>query len=1011
MNTIEKIISIIVRVTEQGIDQVNAKLNTLGKNAQTAKQNVDGFSKSTKDATKNNKEYSDSTKNAGDGTKNVGNEARKSGFYMRNFGRNIARATSIVATFSIAVGILQGTLRVIQFFTIDAARAAANFQEALLDLQAVAAVSNADMEKLSENILSVAGSTRFMAEEIAGLQKTLGRLGFDTGQIIASTEAIARFAEATGEDLNRAAEVTAKTLNAFSLEASSAFEVTNQLTTIINNTALSFDDLGTALQYPSSVANTLGVQLEETTALLGVLSNAGIRASRAGTGLRAILTELGAEGGSLIPVLEELAEGGLSLSEAEELVGRRFAGTLTVLVRQLDVVKELTAAQNDLTSAFIASARQNSGFNAQVRILQAGIQSLLIDLGEWITQTNILLNIIEKITGDDTARGFSILSQIGFEEGELAKAAEDIEAFRDVFDIDATVTNRGTQLRSFTIDVDALAKSLGVTRERAQELAGEIENVVTERNFFGFIKDSETLKNLFSLQNGLVSLSEDIDVFTKAEQEAIKTTSELTLEVFDFEQSVKDGLATDGDRNDLFDRVDEKIRQTRSLLETLDPSSFEFTVQEQVLEELNRLLSIITNVDLTEGDRSVLDPLILEEREVVSVEETINRIRELGNAIDEALRRGDLNLANNLRLELGEILLQLRTFSQEDLKQFPSVWEAILLDGVNEDVRNLIDEQSKEVAALTERTLNEYLSQQEVLDAGFEDLGWLGRILYGAGAKNPEETQEEFLQRIKDIEQLAQQGAIDIARTANQVAFDATQRRLRGEEALLDARYDYERDRLESLVEANLITQEEYERQREKLAEERVKKENELDKKRFEAEKARALTDIAINTAIAITGLNPADPAYFVKLAIVSATSAAQAAIVASQQFVPVKYEEGGWVNGKRHSEGGVPFTVQGRGGYEMEGGEFIVNRISAMKNASLLERINNEGKVKSLTSQRHYQDGGAIPNLNDPLETIAKATTETANALRKPMRAYVSERELVRKTNARITTEKNADL
>ena len=56
-------------------------------------------------------------------------------------------------------------------------------------------------------------------------------------------------------------------------------------------------------------------------------------------------------------------------------------------------------------------------------------------------------------------------------------------------------------------------------------------------------------------------------------------------------------------------------------------------------------------------------------------------------------------------------------------------------------------------------------------------------------------------------------------------------------------------------------------------------------------------------------------------------------------------FESGGLVQGRRHSEGGVPFSVAGVGGYEMEGGEYVVNRKATARFFPILELINNTGK------------------------------------------------------------------
>jgi hypothetical protein len=125
-----------------------------------------------------------------------------------------------------------------------------------------------------------------------------------------------------------------------------------------------------------------------------------------------------------------------------------------------------------------------------------------------------------------------------------------------------------------------------------------------------------------------------------------------------------------------------------------------------------------------------------------------------------------------------------------------------------------------------------------------------------------------------------------------------------------------------------------------------------------------------------------------------------------------VKYEEGGMVSGPSHAQGGVPFTVQGQAGYEMEGGEFIVNKKASAMHRGLLEKINNSYKVPTSPSAYKFAAGGAVnANANesvDYLKAIAEATTSTAISTSKPVRAFVSSKDLRANENERRLRDRN---
>ena len=199
-------------------------------------------------------------------------------------------------------------------------------------------------------------------------------------------------------------------------------------------------------------------------------------------------------------------------------------------------------------------------------------------------------------------------------------------------------------------------------------------------------------------------------------------------------------------------------------------------------------------------------------------------------------------------------------------------------------------------------------------------------------------------------------------------------------------------------------------------------KENSINKQIFEAEKAADLRTVGAETAEALASniLNNYERYDFTTAGIlailataaIGAAGVAKADAIRQRQFAPVRFEEGGMVHGPSHSQGGVPFTVQGRGGYEMEGGEFIVNKRAASLHRNLLERINDSSRVSGSFGQYAFANGGIIPTQNnesvDYLKAIAEATTSTAIQSAKPVRAFVSSKDLRANENERRLRDRN---
>ena len=132
----------------------------------------------------------------------------------------------------------------------------------------------------------------------AGYQDLIKR-GYSTGAALGSMKAELQAAKASGDDFNDVVTVSSQVIDAFGLRtsntakmASNTSKVTNELAYAADMTASSFKDEGVAMSYVSSTAHAAGISLAETSSAIGELSNAGIEGSKAGTGLRKVITEL-----------------------------------------------------------------------------------------------------------------------------------------------------------------------------------------------------------------------------------------------------------------------------------------------------------------------------------------------------------------------------------------------------------------------------------------------------------------------------------------------------------------------------------------------------------------------------------------------------------------------------------------------------------------------------------------------------------------------------------------------
>jgi hypothetical protein len=229
--------------------------------------------------------------------------------------------------------------------------------------------------------------------------------------------------------------------------------------------------------------------------------------------------------------------------------------------------------------------------------------------------------------------------------------------------------------------------------------------------------------------------------------------------------------------------------------------------------------------------------------------------------------------------------------------------------------------------------------------------------------------------------------------------------RMEREKDVIRDRFDFESAVLKSRLENDLISQAQYEQELDDLNKERIAKENEVNRKIFEAEKQRDLKKAQSTLAESLAKMlvqlvaTYGDP---VTVGIMSAISgsiaagayAAEVSAINSREFVPVQFEQGGLINGPSHKQGGVMAGVKGGLPVELEGGEFIVNKRATELNRSLLEAVNSQqGSLAVSTGGRTAKN--PIDMQIKLLEEIALATNATYVETSKPKKSYITSRDI----------------
>ncbi|MET3477019.1 phage tail tape measure protein [Variovorax atrisoli] len=291
---------------------------------------------------------------------------------------------------------------VLGYFGIQAfvgwVKGGADLEQALSRVQAATGATATEMRALRKAAQEAAADARygFTELEAAGALENLAKAGLSVKDAIGTLPSAMQLARAGDVELATSAEYLTKIVNGLGLSFADSGRVADVLAKGANATNTSVSGLAQALSYAAPLANTLGLSLESTVAIIGKFADAGIDASRAGTALNSILaqfsdpaskfrTELAAAGittNNFEKMLHELAAAGPAGQRAIAAVGQEAGPALRALLNQgVDKLDDLTKSLQNAKG----SAAETAG------VMQANLKGALNGLRTaWDSTVNAL---------------------------------------------------------------------------------------------------------------------------------------------------------------------------------------------------------------------------------------------------------------------------------------------------------------------------------------------------------------------------------------------------------------------------------------------------------------------------------------------------------------------------------------------------------------------------------------------------------------------------------------------
>ncbi len=303
-----------------------------------------------------------------------------------------------------------------------AVKTAADFDSAMSKVAAVSGATGSDLEALRDKAREMGEKTKFSASEAAEAMNYMAMAGWKTEDMLSGIEGVMNLAAASGEDLATTSDIVTDALTAFGLTAKDSGHFADVLAAASSNANTNVSMMGETFKYCAPIAGSLGFSVEDTAEAIGLMANAGIKSTQAGTSLRTIMTNLSGDvkicgasigevtvattnaDGSMRDLSDILADcrtafSGLSESEkaaaAESLVGKNAMSGFLALMNagEADINKLSSAIDNCDGSAASMAETMNDNLAGQLQILKSQLEELAISFGE------LLMPAIRTIVG------------------------------------------------------------------------------------------------------------------------------------------------------------------------------------------------------------------------------------------------------------------------------------------------------------------------------------------------------------------------------------------------------------------------------------------------------------------------------------------------------------------------------------------------------------------------------------------------------------------------------------
>lgn len=386
----------------------------------------------------------------------------------KGFGEKSVEAIDAVESVLATAGIAKA-LGEIKDAYMDCINTAGDFEASMSNVEALSGASGNELEALSDKAKEMGATTKFTAGESADALSYMALAGWNTQSMLEGISPVLNLAAAANMDLAQASDIVTDYLTAFGLKASDTTHFVDVMAYAMAHSNTDVIQLGEAYKACASTATSLGYSVEETTAVLATMANAGVKGGEAGTALNAIFTRLAT---NTKECGDTLAEYGVQIYDAHG----NMQSLSSILTGMAGIWDTLTDQEQANLAKVIAGTNQYS----KLQTIMAGCSEAAAEGGQSFSDYTEALNncagSADKMAGTmlDNMNGRLVLMQSAADGLKIAIGEDLTPAMSGLYDVGAQVLG---WMQGFIEENPGVVKGIAAGTVTLGGLAGSITAV------------------------------------------------------------------------------------------------------------------------------------------------------------------------------------------------------------------------------------------------------------------------------------------------------------------------------------------------------------------------------------------------------------------------------------------------------------------------------------------------------------------------------------------------------